>query len=49
MSLSFEHTMPIDSNGSYIASLTFVNPSNLQANNLHTSIGGHIAAKTNPF
>ena len=49
MSLSFGHTMPIDSNGSYIASPTVVNPSNLQANNLHTRIGGRIAAKTNPF
>ena len=35
MSLSFEYTMPINDKGSYLASLTLVNPLNLQANKLH--------------
>ena len=38
--------MPIDGKSSYIASLTLVNPADLQASNLHTRIGCRIAAKT---
>lgn len=46
MNLSFEHTLPIDGKGNYIASLTIVNPTDMQAHNLQTRVGRRIAAKT---
>ena len=46
MNLSFEHTLPINGKGSYIASLTLVNPASMQAHNLQTRVGRRIAAKT---
>lgn len=46
MNLSIEHTLPIDGKGNYIASLTIVNPTDMQAHNLQTRVGRRIAAKT---
>ncbi len=46
MNLSFEQTLPIDGKGSYIASQTIVNPTDMQAHNLQTRAGRRIAAKT---